>query len=135
MSDTQTTPASAKPLPARSEIVRLIRAFRYSGAGLIAAFREERAIRTEIVVLVIALPFAWLIARSIGELIALVGAILAVIVVELINSAIEHLADLISPSFNLHIKRAKDYGSLAVLLTVILALSLWSYFIFRHFYP
>lgn len=114
------------PMKSKGGIQRLFKALRYSAQGLRAALRHEAAFRQE---LTIALPLAcvapW-VAQDARHAFTLVGVWVAVIVVELINSAIEALADAQSLEQVPLLGRAKDLGSAAVLLTLLFALATWA---------
>lgn len=104
---------------------RLLGALRYSWQGLRAAFRHEAAFRQE---LALALPLLALtpwVAQGLLHALLLVGVWVAVWVVELLNSAIEALADQQSLERQPLLGRAKDLGSAAVLLTLSFALGVW----------
>ncbi len=113
------------PMKSKGGLGRLFKALRYSAQGLRAALRHEAAFRQE---LAIALPLMLLapwVAQSGLHALALIGVWVAVIVVELINSAIEALADALSLEQMPLLGRAKDLGSAAVLLTLLFAMGVW----------
>lgn len=113
------------PMKSKGGLGRLFKALRYSAQGLRAALRHEAAFRQE---LAIALPLALLapwVARDGLHALLLIGVWVAVIVVELINSAIEALADAQSLEQVPLLGRAKDLGSAAVLLTLLFAIAVW----------
>lgn len=114
-----------KPPKARSEIHRLISAGRYSWSGITTAFHHEPAVRTEIIVLIACTPLAWIISKTPWQLAILIGAILMVVVVELLNSAIEQVCDMVTTDFHPAIKKAKDYGSAAVVISIIASTCIW----------
>ncbi|MFY0991743.1 diacylglycerol kinase [Halomonas sp. C05BenzN] len=103
----------------------LISATDYSLRGLRAAFRHETAFRQEVLVFVLVLPLAWWIGQGPVEWILLVGSCLLVLIVELINSAIESVVDRIGPERHELSGRAKDIGSAAVMLALFLAGLTW----------
>lgn len=107
------------------ELRRLGRASLYSLAGLRAAWEGEAAFRTECVLLVIALPLAYWLAEGPWQFTALVGSMLLVMIVEIVNSAIEAAVDRIGPERHPLSGRAKDLGSAAVLLAALLSLMVW----------
>jgi len=107
-------------------IARLIKAFGYSRNGLRSAFRHEAAFRQEVLLFVILLPLALWVSRSVAEAAILIGSLIFVLLVELINSAIEAVSDAVTLDQHPFIARAKDYGSAAVLLALILAVLAWS---------
>jgi diacylglycerol kinase (ATP) len=104
---------------------RLLRATLNSWNGLRDIARNERAFRQELVTLVIATPLAFLIAEQAWKRLALIGAVLLVLVVELLNTAIEKLADRVSRESDGEIRRTKDMGSAAVGLSLVIAAIAW----------
>lgn len=121
----------AHPLKSRGGPARLVNALRYSAQGLRAALRHEAAFRQE---LALALPLLCLtpwVARSGLHAALLVGVWVAVWVVELLNSAIEALADALSIDNVPLLGRAKDLGSAAVFVTLTFALGVWGVSLWR----
>jgi diacylglycerol kinase (ATP) len=109
---------------------RIINAFVNSWAGFRAAWQYEDAVRMELMVSAIAIPVAlWLPVDRIGK-VMMIASIILVLIVELINTAIEATVDRISYDPHHLAKRAKDIASLAVLLTVINAAVIWLMVIF-----
>ncbi|TEA78225.1 diacylglycerol kinase [Allopusillimonas ginsengisoli] len=104
---------------------RLIHALRYSIQGLAAAFRHEAAFRQELLLTVVLLPVALWISRTLLEAVLMIGALVLVLIVELLNSALEALADTITTEHHPMVGRAKDLGSAAVLLALGLAALIW----------
>ena len=104
---------------------RFWRATVNSRNGLIFAARSEQAIREELVALVLALPAAWLIGATAMRRVELVCAVALVLVVELLNTAIEKLADRLTLDHDPQIGRVKDMGSAAVGVTLIMAGLFW----------
>jgi diacylglycerol kinase (ATP) len=104
---------------------RLLKAARNSWAGLVHAFRNERAFRQEIGVLLPAIPAAWWLGETSVERTLLIGSWLLVLVVELLNSSIEAAIDRIGPEPHELSGRAKDLGSAAVLCSIALAAAVW----------
>lgn len=105
--------------------MRVLSAMRYSWQGLVAACRHEAAFRQELALLVVLVPLALWISRSIGELLLLLGVVVLVLIVELLNSAIEAVADAVTLDHHPLIGRAKDLGSAAVFLAISLAVAVW----------
>ena len=93
--------------------------------GLAFAIRSEQAIREELVALVLALPLAWLIGVSNMRRIELVAAVVLVLIVELLNTAIEKLADRLTTDRDLQIGQVKDMGSAAVGVALGMAGLFW----------
>jgi len=104
---------------------RLISATRYSWLGLSACFRHEEAFRVELFIGVLTFPFAFVLAESVSQLCLLLGSSLIVLITELLNSAIEDTVDMFGSEHNELGGRAKDQGSAAVLLSMILFLLVW----------
>ena len=113
---TEPTPSSFK---SRGGLGRVVNAARYSLAGLRAAVRHEAAFRQELLLGVPLLVAAPLLAPGRWQLLAMVGSVVAVLVVELLNSAIEALADAVSLEQQVLLGRAKDLGSAAVMLALL----------------
>ena len=117
--------AMESPHKGKTGVRRLINAIAYSFSGLAEAFRNEDAFRMELVVAAIALPVGlWLGPTGIAKAL-LVGSVLIVLVVELLNSAIEATVDRISLEDHRLAKRAKDIGSAAVMLSLVNAAAVW----------
>jgi diacylglycerol kinase (ATP) len=104
---------------------RLINAFRNSLRAFGRLIRTEKAFQQEIFVLCAALPLAWFLAGSWRGFALLIGAILLLIMVEVLNTGIEAACDAFSREFNYDIQLAKDCGSLAVLISLFLAGGVW----------
>ncbi len=111
---------------------RLFKALRYSAQGLAAAFRHEAAFRQELLLVVVLIPVALWIGRSIGEMLLLIGALFFILIVELLNSALEALADTITLEHHPMIGRAKDLGSAAVMLSILFCALVWLSVIGAH---
>jgi diacylglycerol kinase (ATP) len=106
-------------------LTRIVRAMGYSWTGLCAAVRHEAAFRQELLVVVPAVPLAlWLGETGVGRAL-LVGSLLLVLIVELLNSAIEAAIDRFGGEVHELSARAKDFGSAAVLLSLINAVVVW----------
>jgi diacylglycerol kinase (ATP) len=106
-------------------IRRLIDATRYSLNGLRHAWVYEPPFRYEVWVLLVALPAAWLLGGGAVERALMIGSVLLVIVVELINSAIEAVVDRVGLERHELSGRAKDLGSAAVFCSIVLAGAVW----------
>ena len=118
-------PGALMPPADNVGLARLIRAWGYSMQGLRAAWRNEAAFRQEIVGIGIAIPFAlWLPSRW-TESLLLIAVLLVVPMVELLNSAIESLADAVSDEHRPLLGQAKDIGSAAVLVSLGIAGLVW----------
>jgi diacylglycerol kinase (ATP) len=89
------------------------------------AIRSEQAVREELAALVLSLPLAWLIGVTLMRRVELVSAVLLVLVVELLNTAIEKLADRLTTDHDPQIGRVKDLGSAAVGVALVVAGLFW----------
>ena len=107
-------------------LTRLINALGYSRDGLAAAWRHEAAFREEVLLAAVALPLALFLGQTGVDRALLVGSVLLVLIVEILNSAVEAVVDKASPERHELAKRAKDMGSAAVLLTLINAAAVWA---------
>jgi diacylglycerol kinase (ATP) len=113
------------PYKGKTGLTRLWNAFGYSLAGFRAAYKHEDAFRQEFHLAVILIPLAlWLPATHIGKAL-MIGSVLLVIMIELLNSAIEATVDRISLDNHILAKRAKDIGSSAVLVSLINLAIVW----------
>lgn len=117
--------AMSAAFKSRGGLARIWRAFGYSRAGFAAAFRHEAAFRQELAIGVpMLLAAGWLAATPL-EALALGAVVVLVWIVELLNSAIEALADSVSEDRHPLLGRAKDLGSAAVMLALALAGATW----------
>lgn len=116
--------APTNPQKARRGLDRVTHAFGYSLAGLRAGWHET-AFRQEALLAFVMLPAAFWLGQSWLETAALAGTVLLVMVVELLNTGIESAIDRIGPEWHDLSKRAKDMGSAAVLLSLLLCAGTW----------
>lgn len=117
--------AAESPFKGKTGFKRLINAAGYSWAGLSAAFRHEDAFRQEVFLTLVMVPLALWLGDTAVERALMIGSVLMVLVVELLNSAIEAAVDRISLDRHHLIKRAKDMGSAAVLIALINVAATW----------
>jgi diacylglycerol kinase (ATP) len=106
-------------------LFRLWRATVNSRNGLIFAFRSEQAVREEIFVLLLAVPLAWVVGDTMMRRVELVAAVALVLVVELLNTAIEKLSDRLTMDHDPQIGRVKDMGSAAVGVSLLMTGAFW----------
>ena len=106
-------------------MLRLLRATLNSWNGLRAAARSEQAFREEVVALLIAIPAAFLVATETWRRVALIGVVLLLMIVELLNTAIEKLSDHVTPHHHDAIGRIKDMASAAVGVALVIAGFAW----------
>ena len=93
--------------------------------GLAFAIRSEQAIREELVGLALAVPAAWLIGATVMRCVEMIAVVVLVLVVELLNTAIEKLADRLTTDHDPQIGRVKDMGSAAVGVALLMAGLFW----------
>jgi diacylglycerol kinase (ATP) len=106
-------------------IMRLFYAGLYSWQGLKSAWANEAAVKQEIILLLVLTILSFIFDITTIERLAMIASIMLVLIVELLNSAIECIVDRVSTEHHILSGRAKDYGSLAVLLSLIIAASTW----------
>ena len=106
-------------------LTRAWHAAKNSWCGLVYAFREESAFRQELTLLVLLTPIAFALPISLLEKSLLISSLVMVLVIELLNSSVEAAIDRISFEHHDLSKRAKDFGSAAVMLALIVAALLW----------
>jgi diacylglycerol kinase (ATP) len=127
----QNREASVSAFKSKSGIKRIYTAFFYSIAGLKAAWENENAFRQELLLSICGTFIAFLLPVSIFERLILIAVFMLLLIVELINSAIEAIVDRISLEHHILSKNAKDFGSAAVFLTFLLAIVTWLVIIFQ----
>lgn len=93
--------------------------------GLVFAIRSEQAVREELAALALALPLAWLVGATAMRRVELIAVLVLVLVVELLNTAIEKLADRLTTELDPQIGRVKDMGSAAVGVALLMAGLFW----------
>ncbi len=114
------------PFKGKTGLRRVWNALHYSMDGLKAAYRHEDAFRQEAWLALILIPAAFFMpASGIGKAL-MVGSVLLVLIVELLNSAVEAVVDRVSLDHHLLAKRAKDIGSAAVLISLLNVLAVWT---------
>jgi len=106
-------------------VLRLFYATRNSWNGLVAAARTEKAVQQELWLLLVAIPLAFIVASDTWRRVALIGVILLLIVVELLNTAVEKLSDHVTPDIHPSIGFVKDLGSAAVFFALLIAGMVW----------
>lgn len=120
-----TGPAAAPAQKSRMGLARIGRATRYSVTGLASAFRHEAAFRQELLLAAVLIPVACLLPVALPSRALLVAAVLGVLVVELLNSAIEAVVDRVSIEPHELAGRAKDIASAAVFLSLVGCAVVW----------
>jgi diacylglycerol kinase (ATP) len=118
------TPVS--PFKGKTGLQRVLNAAGYSWAGLTAAFKHEDAFRQEVFLAVLLIPLGLYLGGTGTERALMVAAVLGVLIVELLNSAVEAAVDRISLEHHDLIKRAKDMGSAAVMIALVNVAVVWT---------
>lgn len=113
------------PYKGKTGLQRLVNATRYSFAGLAAAARHEDAFRQELMLAAVLVPLGLWFGQTGVERALLIGSVLLVLIVELLNSAVEATVDRVSLDDHNLAKRAKDIGSAAVMLALVNAAAVW----------
>jgi len=113
------------PFKGKTGLRRLINACGYSMAGLRAAYQNEDAFRQEVLMAIVLLPLAFVLEHHWLGRALMVGSVLLVMIVELLNSAVEATVDRISLENHMLAKRAKDIGSAAVMLSLVNMAVVW----------
>lgn len=118
----------------RKGLTRLWHATRYSVEGIQSGWHEA-AFRQELICAVFLIPCAFAIGKTWVERSLLIGSVIAVMTVELLNTAVESTLDRIGPEWHILAKRAKDMGSAAVLLTLLWCIATWTGALYAYFTP
>ena len=119
-------PAAVSEFKSKSGVKRIFRALFYSIDGLRSAWKNEHAFRQELALVIFGVVAAFLLPVSARDRLALIGVLVLVLIVELLNSAIEAVVDRVSLESHPLSKNAKDFGSAAVLLAMLLAGAVWA---------
>jgi diacylglycerol kinase (ATP) len=120
-----TEPATS-PYKGKTGLQRVMNAAGYSWAGLTAAFKHEDAFRQEVFLALLLIPLALYLGETGIDRALMIGAVLLVLIVELLNSAVEAAVDRISLEHHQLIKRAKDMGSAAVMIALVNVVVVWA---------
>lgn len=119
--------------PGNTGLRRILRAARYSSQGLLAAWRHEAAFRQELALTLVLLPVAFWLGQNAYERMLLIAVCLLVLIVELLNSAIEAAIDRHGDDRHELSGRAKDLGSAAVLFSLLLVVLVWGVVAWQRF--
>ena len=115
-------------------IKRILKAFVYSRDGFISAFKSEAALRQDLAVFAIFSIVAMCLNLVLWQKAVLISSLLFIVIMELVNTAVEVVIDRISPEYHELSKKAKDIGSLRVLLAFVNAVILWGAFLYPQFF-
>ena len=125
MKETDAKPTATNPL------LHVLRAARFSRDGIVACFRREMAFRLDCLFGLVHVPAAIAFPPHVSEKMLMLAAWFAVLVAEILNSALEEVVDAASPEWSEWAKRAKDYGSAAVFLSFCAIASGWCFVIWE----
>ncbi|MCW8887274.1 MAG: diacylglycerol kinase [Motiliproteus sp.] len=120
------------PKPGRTGITRIINATGYSFKGLTACWKNEAAFRQELMFCVVLLPLSFMVGQDPLETALLITTLFLVLLMELLNSAIEAVVDRIGHEMHDLSGRAKDIGSAAVFLALLLVVIVWGLMILKN---
>jgi diacylglycerol kinase (ATP) len=126
-------PADSRALKGKRGAQRLVNALHYSLDGLHAAWTGEDAFRQELILAAFMVPAALFIPVGLVERLMLIGSVVLVLIVELLNTAVEAAIDRHSFEINPLAKRAKDLGSAAVMMSLLLAGGMWIAILWARF--
>jgi diacylglycerol kinase (ATP) len=126
-------PGDSRTLKGKRGLLRIMNAFRYSADGLAAAWHHEDAFRQEMVLAAVMVPTALMLPVALLEKILLITVVIQVLIVEILNTAVEAAIDRQSFEINPLAKRAKDLGSAAVMLSLVLAGGVWASILWATF--
>jgi diacylglycerol kinase (ATP) len=121
--------------PGNTGLRRIINATFFSMAGFRAAWRDEAAFRQELLLCVVLIPSAFWLGRTAVERSLLIGSCLIVLIIELLNTAIENVVDRFGEERHRLAGQAKDMGSAAVFTSLVLTLVVWSLIAWQRFAP
>ena len=119
--------------PGATGLTRVINAFGYSMKGFRAAFINEAAFRQELFLFLVMTPTALWLGESGIECALLIGSLFLVLIVELVNSAIEAIVDRVGSEFHELSGRAKDIGSAAVTISLLNVVVIWTLLLYDRF--
>jgi len=116
--------------PGKTGLTRIFNAFGYSMQGIRAALKHEAAFRQEMVLAIILIPLAFVVTQDVIKLVLLITAPLLVLVVEILNSAIEAVVDRFGEEHHELSGRAKDMASAAVFFSLLIVAVVWGLILF-----
>jgi diacylglycerol kinase (ATP) len=124
--DSNKQPHTESPFKGKTGLRRLMNAFGYSLDGFKAAFKHEDAFRQEVFLAMVLIPLALYVTPEAIQRILMIGSVLLVLIVELLNSAVEAVVDRVSIERHALAKRAKDIGSAAVFVALVNVVITWT---------
>ena len=116
-------------------VKRLWQATINSWNGLVAVTQSEAAFRQELALLAVGIPLAFFLTTDVGKRFALIGVIVFILIVELLNTAVEKLCDRVTRDNDPAIKHVKDMGSAAIGLALLAAGIVWLWILIERLWP
>lgn len=120
--------------PGKTGLARIIDAGGYSLKGLRFAWKNEAAFRQECLLALVLIPLAFRVGADAVQVALLIGSCLLVLIVELLNTAVEAVVDRIGDEYHILAGSAKDVGSAAVLISLVQVLAVWALVIWERFF-
>jgi diacylglycerol kinase (ATP) len=120
--------------PGNTGITRIIKAFGFSMKGFKAAWQYEAAFRQETMLAIVLFPLAFWLAENTAQLMVLLMTLFVVVITEILNSAVEAVVDRVSAEQHSLAGRAKDMGSAAVFLSLVMTAVVWGVVLYERFY-
>lgn len=127
------TPSLAARMKSKGGLARIFRATGYSMHGFAAAWRDEHAFRQELMLVAPAVAVAAFLPVTLTQKALLIGVSLLIPIVELLNSSVEAVVDLVTTEHHAMAKKAKDIGSAAVFLAITVAAVVWALVLWDRF--
>ncbi len=122
------------PKPGDTGITRVIKAAGYSWQGFRAAWQNESAFRQECTLGLLMVPLAFVIGKDMYQVAGLIAVLAVVLITELLNSAVEAVVDRVGDEYHDLAGRAKDMGSAAVFVSLVLVVIVWSMTVIKNYF-
>ncbi len=129
-SDSNSQSHEESPFKGKTGLRRLMNAFGYSLDGFKAAFKHEDAFRQEVFLAAVLIPLTFFLEHEVLHRVMMIGSVFLVLIVELLNSAVEAVVDRVSIERHALAKRAKDIGSAAVFVALTNVVMTWGLILF-----
>ena len=121
--------------PGKTGLHRIVNATKYSLKGFRFAWKNEAAFRQELAIALILIPLGLWIGDSAAEKALLISVCFITLIIEILNSAIEAVVDRIGDEFHKLAGSAKDLGSAAVMLSLVMTITVWGLVLYENFWP
>lgn len=120
--------------PGKTGITRIIHACHYSWLGLKAAWKHEAAFRQELLLAIVLLPLSFIVGQSASQIALMILSVFLVLLIELVNSALEAVVDRFGGEHHQLSGRAKDIGSAAVAMAILNLLLVWGVILVSNYF-